>query len=130
VSLDSIQAELFNINMSDYEIVYSDDPNFKKRCAKCGKYPCGCPKKEDLKPSEYTLKIRLEKNGRGGKVVTVVFELPQNEPYFKEIEKKLKSVCGTGGSYKNNQIEIQGDHREKIKAFLEKTGFKIKLAGG
>jgi len=116
--------------MSDYEIVYSDDPNFKKRCSKCGKYPCGCPKKGDLIPGLYTLKIRLEKNGRGGKVVTVVFELPENEPYFKEIEKKLKSVCGTGGSYKNNQIEIQGDHREKIKAFLEKIGFKIKLAGG
>ena len=35
--------------MSDYELVYSDDPNFKKRCPKCSKYPCACPKKEDLK---------------------------------------------------------------------------------
>lgn len=116
--------------MSDYELVYSDDPNFKKRCPKCSKYPCACPKKEDLRPQDHTLKIRLEKNGRGGKTVTVVFELPVNEPYFKEIEKKLKGVCGTGGSYKNNMIEIQGDHREKIKNFLEKTGFKVKLAGG
>lgn len=116
--------------MSDYEIVYSDDPNLKKRCLKCGKYPCVCPKSSDLKPSEHTLKIRLEKNGRGGKMVTVVFELPANEAYFKELEKKLKATCGTGGSYKNNMIEIQGDHREKVKAFLEKTGFKVKLAGG
>jgi translation initiation factor 1 len=116
--------------MSDYELVYSDDPNFKKRCPKCSKFPCGCAKKEDLNPSAHLLKIRLEKNGRGGKSVTVLFELPPNEAYFKDLEKKLKGVCGTGGSYKNNTIEIQGDHREKMKSFLEKMGFKVKLAGG
>ncbi len=116
--------------MSDYEIVYSDDVNFKKRCLKCGKFPCVCPKISDLVPSHHTLKIRLEKNGRGGKTVTVVFELPSNEAYFKELEKKLKGFCGTGGSFKNNMIDIQGDHREKIKTFLEKIGFKVKLAGG
>lgn len=116
--------------MSDYEIVYSDDPNFKKRCQKCGKYPCTCPTISDMVPANHLLKIRLEKNGRGGKIVTVIFELPQNGPYFKDCERKLKSLCGTGGSYKNDMIEIQGDHREKIKAFLEKLGFKVKLAGG
>lgn len=116
--------------MSDYELVYSDDPNFSKRCKKCNKYPCACPKSEDLNPSSHTLKLRLEKNGRGGKMVSVLFELPPNEAYFKNLEKKLKALCGTGGAYKNNTIEIQGDHREKIKAHLEKMGFKIKLAGG
>ena len=116
--------------MADYEIVYSDDPNFKKRCSKCGKHPCACPKSDDLAPSQHTLKIRLEKNGRGGKTVTVVFELPKNDDYFGKLEKKLKSLCGTGGSFKNNMIEIQGDHRQKIKDHLEKLGFKVKLAGG
>lgn len=116
--------------MSDYELVYSDDPNFKKRCSKCGKFPCACPKSTDLIPSQHTLKLRLEKNARGGKTVTVVFELPQNDAYFKPLEKKLKGLCGTGGTFKDNRIEIQGDHREKIKVFLEKLGFKVKLAGG
>jgi len=116
--------------MSNYEIVYSDDPNFKKRCPKCKNYPCNCAKLSDLIPSQHTLKIRLEKNGRGGKTVTVIFELPANEAFFKDLEKKLKSLCGTGGSFKNNMIEIQGDHREKLKTYLEKMGFKIKLAGG
>jgi translation initiation factor 1 len=116
--------------MSDYELVYSDDPNFKKRCPKCHKYPCACPKASDMKPNEHTLKVRLEKNGRGGKIVTVVFELPKNEPYFTDVAKKLKAQCGTGGAFKDNMIEIQGDHREKVKAFLEKLGFKVKLAGG
>ncbi len=116
--------------MSDYELVYSDDPNFKKRCLKCGKFPCACPKSTDLKPNEHTLKVRLEKNARGGKTVTVIFELPNNEAYFKDLEKKLKALCGTGGTFKDGKIEIQGDHREKIKAYLEKAGFKVKLAGG
>jgi translation initiation factor 1 len=116
--------------MSDYEIVYSDDPNFKRRCQKCGKFPCGCPKSSDLVPSEHQLKLRLEKNGRGGKSVTVVFELPVNEAYFTELTKKLKQHCGTGGAFKDQKIEIQGDHREKIKLFLEKLGFRVKLAGG
>jgi len=116
--------------MSDYEIVYSDDPNFLKRCKKCQKYPCACPKASALDPKEHTLKMRLEKNGRGGKTVTVLFQLPTNEDYFKNLEKKLKAYCGTGGSFKDGMIEIQGDHREKIKIYLEKLGFKIKLAGG
>ena len=47
-----------------------------------------------------------------------------------ELAKKLKGLCGTGGAFKNNMIEIQGDHREKIKTHLEKLGFKVKLAGG
>lgn len=116
--------------MSDYELVYSDDPNFSKRCKKCSKFPCACPKSSELIASEHTLKVRLEKNGRGGKFVTVVFDLPQNEEYFKALEKKLKALCGSGGAFKNNMIEIQGDNRQKIKAYLEKTGFKVKLAGG
>ncbi len=61
--------------------------------------------------------------------MTVVFELPSNEAYFKDLERKLKAFCGTGGSYKNGTIEIQGDHRVKIKTYLEKLGFKVKLAG-
>ena len=81
-------------------------------------------------PNQHTLKIRLEKNGRGGKTVTVIFELPNNEDYFNDLQKKLKNLCGTGGAYKNNVIDIQGDHREKIKTYLEKLGFKVKLAGG
>lgn len=81
-------------------------------------------------PSDYTLKIRRETNGRGGKAVTVVFELPDNEAYFKELTSKLKTHCGSGGAFKQSTIEIQGDHRDKMKAFLEKLGFKVKLAGG
>ncbi len=116
--------------MSEPKILYSSDGSHLRLCKKCGYDPCRCPKQSDLVPSLYTLKIRLEKNSRGGKMVTVIFELPPNDDYFKHLTQKLKSLCGAGGSFKSSTIEVQGDHREKIKVFLEKLGFKIKLAGG
>ena len=75
------------------------------------------------------LKIRLEKKGRGGKLVSVLFELPHNEKYWVEFTKKLKAHCGSGGAYKEGTIEIQGDHRDKLRSYLEKMGFSVKLAG-
>lgn len=48
----------------------------------------------------------------------------------KKLTKQLKQQCGTGGSLKDGVIEIQGDHREKIKGLLETQGFTVKLAGG
>lgn len=77
-------------------------------------------------PSDVTLKLRIEKKGRGGKSVTVVYELPDNPPHFKKLGKELKSHCGTGGSFKNDQIEVQGDQRDKIRSFLEAKGYKVK----
>lgn len=116
--------------MANPKILYSSDGSHLKNCSKCAAHPCRCPKAADLNPKNHLLKVRRETNGRGGKTVTVVFELPQNEGYFKELTAKLKSHCGTGGAFKEGRIEIQGDHREKIKAFLEKLGFQVKLAGG
>ncbi len=117
--------------MSDKpRILYSSDGSHKLQCPKCGQHPCRCPKATELNPAEHTLKVRRETGGRGGKTVTVILELPDNEAYFKELTSKIKTHCGSGGAFKGSTIEIQGDHREKVKAFLEKLGFKVKLAGG
>jgi translation initiation factor 1 len=86
-----------------------------------------------IDPAKTTLKIKLEKNQRGGKLVTVIHELPFNPPYFEDLSKKLKNHCGTGGTYKKEgkgQIELQGDQREKAEALLTKLGFKTKRSGG
>ncbi len=53
--------------------------------------------------------MRLDKKERGGKAVTVVFDLPTHPDYFIPLVKKLKAHCGTGGALKEGQIEIQGD---------------------
>ncbi|MGZ3789954.1 MAG: translation initiation factor, partial [Bacteriovorax sp.] len=84
-------------------------------------------------PEKTTLKIKLEKNQRGGKLVTVIFDLPHNPPYFDDLAKKLKNHCGTGGTFKKEgkaQIELQGDQREKVEIFLAKLLFKTKRSGG
>ncbi|MDZ7722557.1 MAG: translation initiation factor [candidate division KSB1 bacterium] len=74
------------------------------------------------------IKIRRETKGRAGKTVTTIFGIVPNQQ--KDIATQLKQQCGTGGSAKDGVIIIQGDHRTKIKAFLEKKGYTVKLAGG
>ena len=58
-------------------------------------------------------------------MVTVIFNLPHNRTYCHQLAKKLKNQCGTGGTLKNDQIELQGDQRDKVKNLLEKLGFTV-----
>lgn len=76
------------------------------------------------------VRLRREVNGRGGKTVIVITGLPLEEKALKELGKKLKKMCGTGGSVKNGVVEIQGEHRDKLMLELEKLGYKVKAAGG
>lgn len=81
-------------------------------------------------PSKTCVKLRIEKKSRGGKSVTVLYDLPENPDYFKKLLKQLKAKCACGGSLKLNPltIEIQGDQRQKIKDELLKMGFQVKGA--
>jgi translation initiation factor 1 len=76
------------------------------------------------------VRIRRETSGRKGKGVTTITGVPLAEKELKVLAKKLKKVCGTGGSLKDGVIEIQGDHRTALKGMLEKEGYTVKLAGG
>ena len=81
-------------------------------------------------PAETQLRMRLDKKGRGGKAVTVVFDLPPHPDYFVRLIKKLKAHCGTGGALKDNRMEIQGDQRDKVQGYLERMGFTVRRSGG
>ena len=111
-------------------IVYSTDSAAAKRCPRCGSYPCRCPKPKSLPPEQQTACIRREKKGRGGKTVTVIMELQLTPEDMKALSKRLKKVCGTGGTVTDGTIEIQGDQRERVAEELQKLGYKTKFVGG
>ena len=76
------------------------------------------------------VRVHKETKGRKGKGMSVIKGINPLQHDLKKICKQLKQTCGCGGSVKENNIEIQGDAREKIKAHLEKLGMTVKLAGG
>ena len=78
------------------------------------------------------LEVRREKSGRGGKTVTTIKGFPSriSQDDFKRMLKGLKSRLGTGGGWRDNQMEIQGDQREVICEWLSALGFRPVLAGG
>jgi len=90
----------------------------------------GARKVVSLPPQQQTAYLHRDSKGRGGKTVTLVKKLVLSEDDLKELAKKLKQVCGSGGTVKDGEIEIQGEHRERIAEALKKMGYKVKIAGG
>ncbi|MCZ4292419.1 stress response translation initiation inhibitor YciH [Vibrio sinaloensis] len=86
--------------------------------------------KPEREKGDGIVRIERQTKGRKGKGVSIVTGLDLDDAPLKLLAAELKKVCGCGGSIKDGKIEIQGDAREKIKAFLEKKGYTVKLAGG
>ena len=80
--------------------------------------------------NEQKLYVSIDRKNRGGKSVTLVEGFVGNDEDAKDLSKKLKQQCGVGGGYKDAQIYIQGNHRDKVFKFLEKLGAKVKFKGG
>jgi translation initiation factor 1 len=77
-------------------------------------------------PARIVAKLRVEKAGRGGKTVTVVFDLPRNDVFLRDLCQELKRACGTGGTVVDDTIELQGELRDRVRAFLAKKGIAVK----
>ena len=113
-------------------LVYSSDPELNKKCPKCKEVvsECTCEKEVDPKSYKFVAVLRIEKQGRGGKTVTVIDRLPKNEIFLKDLTTKLKKRCGSGGTYlmdgKDGVIEIQGEKKDIIKEVLTKEGISSK----
>lgn len=103
-------------------VVYSTNPNFKFES------------NEDnddvtLPPAQQNLKVFLDRLG-GGKFVSRVADFVGTSSDLESLAKLLKQKCGVGGTAKDGNILIQGDHREKLIVLLTKEGYKAKKAGG
>jgi translation initiation factor 1 len=100
-------------------------------CPGCG-WPadrCCCSRAgiaDEPVPARIVAKLRVEKKGRGGKTVTVVDGLPRNAAFLKDLSLELKRACGTGGAAVDGAIELQGDLRDRARAFLVRKGMTVK----
>jgi translation initiation factor 1 len=84
----------------------------------------------NLPPAQQNLRVQASRKGRKGKTVTVITGLQANAETLADLLKQLKSQCGAGGTVKDQEIEIQGDHTQKLVQVLSKLGYKAKVSGG
>src|SRR5690554_2121627 len=96
-------------------MVYSTNPDFNFETEK--------EEEQTLPPQQQKLIVMLDRKKRKGKSVTLVTGFVGSEGDLKELGKMLKTKCGVGGSVKDGEIIIQGDHREKVLDILQKEGY-------
>lgn len=119
------------------ELVYTTDPIDQGRCARCSKLTASCSCDPEVaapvagnKGYKFVAVLRIEKQGRGGKTVTVIDGLPKNEVFLKDLTTRLKKQCGSGGTYlmdgRDGVVEIQGEKRDQVRALLAKSGIRSK----
>jgi translation initiation factor 1 len=103
-------------------VVYSTNPDFSFNFGEN-------EEQETLPAQQQNFKIWLDRKS-GNKIVSRVEGFIGKDEDLQNLRKKLQSLCGSGGTAKDNEIMLQGDHREKILTFLLKEGYKAKKAGG
>jgi translation initiation factor 1 len=107
-------------SFSSMPLVYSTNPDYIQ--------PNAEEEKQTLAPEEQLLRVILETKHRAGKTVTIVYGFEGADADLETLGKALKNFCGTGGSVKDGEIIIQGDHRQKVFQYLKQKGFaKAKL---
>lgn len=111
-------------------LVYATDSG--RMCPDCRQPVAACSCGQALAPpaGDGVLRISREKAGRGGKTVTVVRGARLDAAGLAALAKRLKAASGSGGTVKDGVIEIQGDHADRLVAWLAQDGFSVKRAGG
>lgn len=106
------------------KLVYSTDKNVPRK-----EQPVKQVFQASILPGQQQVYVRLERKGRGGKTVSVIDGLTLSSQERERLLKQLKAALGTGGTIKDNALEIQGDHRDRIIELLRKIGYRPKRSG-
>lgn len=108
----------------DAKLVYSTHPEIFQKESQTEAQPGGLP------PLGQVIKVRREKQGRAGKTVTALFEFQASDRQRESLAKELRKFLGTGGTVKENVVELQGDQLKKVMDKLSSLGYKPRQAGG
>jgi len=111
-------------------LVYRSDRG--RVCPACG-WPaseCRCASRQQAEsepnPARIVFKLRIERTGRAGKTVTVIDGFPRNAPFAAALAQELKRSCGTGGAFRDDALELQGDLRDRVRELLTRKGYLVK----
>jgi translation initiation factor 1 len=108
--------------MASSKLVWTSDPEEARRLRDAGKLDTPV----DADAGKQTIRVTLDKKRRAGKTVTVASGFQHTAETLAAVAQTLKKKCGSGGTVKDGEIEIQGDHVARVKAELEKLGYRVK----
>ena len=108
--------------MASSKLVWTSDPEEAKRLRESGKVDAS----RDAEPSKQTIRVAVDRKRRAGKTVTLATGFQHTPETLASVAQTLKKKCGSGGTAKDAEIEIQGDHVAKIAAELQKLGYRVK----
>jgi translation initiation factor 1 len=112
-------------------LVYSTEGG--RMCPACRKPQAQCVCAAGAQPAasgDGIVRVSRETKGRGGKAVTVIRGLSLDTQALAALGKQLRAACGAGGTAKNGVLEVQGDHCDRVMAWLTAEGWVVKRAGG
>ncbi len=121
---DSRAASRFRLTTDDMatKLVWTSDPEEAKRLRESGKLDAAV----DVEPAKQTIRVAIDRKRRAGKIVTVASRFQHKPETLAGVATALKKKCGAGGTAKDDEIEIQGDHVAKVAAELERLGYRVK----
>lgn len=108
-----------------------------KHCKRCGEPEdqCRCDQRPagEIRPGvprDGIVRVTLDRKGRGGKGMTLIMGVPGEAAGIAALGQALKKLCASGGAVKDDVIEVQGDHRDKVIVRLTALGYRVKRVGG
>ena len=124
-------------NVGNERVVWVTGAGQVSYCSKCGQPEGECRCREErpkgassFDPRDGFVRLALDRKQRRGKSVTIISGLPADLAQLTALAQEFRKLCGAGGALKEGNIELQGDHRDKVEARLLALGYKIKRVGG